>query len=231
MESIVQQGSVSGGALCIASTGEISNENLGKGHQIGIAILRALAFVDDIASLCRDHMDAYQSHQCVVWFSSKKRLLLNALKCLLLCINVKKGDVIPRLKIGDTSLKEVTSAKYLGDIFNSAGNSNDMVEERTKKGKACITNALSVCSEITMGIYTIQTLMLLYRSIFLSVVLYNAQAWSKLSADNINSLQVVQLSYLKRMLHAPTSTSNAITFLETGVLPIEFEIHIVRSTV
>lgn len=203
---------------------------MGKGHQIGVAILRALAFVDDIATLCRNHMDAYQSHQCVVWFSSRKRLLLNALKCLLLCINAKKGDVIPRLKIGETALSVVTSAKYLGDIFNCAGNNNDMIEDRKKKGKACIINALSVCSEVTMGIYTIQTMMLLYRSVFLAVMLYNAQSWSKLSTDNINTLQVVQLSYLKRMLHAPTSTSNAITFLETGVLPIEFEVHIKQLT-
>ena len=230
MNSIVQQGSVSGGALCIASTGEISEQNLGKGCQIGIAILKALAFVDDIATLSRDHVDAYQSHRCVEWFSAKKRLLLNALKCLLLCINVKKKDVIPRLKIDETALKEVNCATYLGDIFNAAGNSNDLIEDRVKKAKACTINALSVCSEVTMGVYTIQTLLLLYQSVFLAVVLYNAQAWSRLSPSNINQLQVVQMSYLKRMMHAPTSTSNTITLLETGVTPIENEIHIKQLT-
>ena len=105
-----------------------------------------------------------------------------------------------------------------------------MIEDRTKKGKACITNALSICNEVTMGVYTIQTLMLLYRSIFLSVVLYNTQAWTKLTPNNINKLQVLQLNFIKRMLHAPTSTSNTITFLETGILPIQFEIHIKKLT-
>ena len=81
-----------------------------------------------------------------------------------------------------------------------------------------------------MGVYTIQTLLLLYQSVFLAVVLYNAQAWSRLSPSNINQLQVVQMSYLKRMMHAPTSTSNTITLLETGVTPIENEIHIKQLT-
>ena len=226
MESIVQQGSVSGSALCVASTSEIAKEDLGVGCQIGAAILKALAYIDDIATLSRDHLNAYVAHKSVEWFSAKKRLLLNALKCVLLCIDTKPGDIIPRLKLGDTVLREVDSAPYLGDQYNKAGNNKDLISERVKKGKACIVNAMSVCAEITMGTYTIHTLILLYRSLFLQVVLSNAQAWSNLTETNIKDLQVVQLRYLKRMLHAPTSTSNPLTFLETGTIPIENEIHI-----
>ena len=225
MSSIVQQGSVSGGALCVASLAEIFEEDLGKGFQIGAAILRALAFVDDIATLNKNHIDVYTSHKCVEWFSAKKRLSLNALKCLLLCINVKPNDVIPRLKIGDIALEIVERAPYLGDMFNAAGTNKDLIEDRVKKGKACIVNAMSLCSEITMGIYTIDTLFLLYNYIFLAIVLYNAQSWSNLTASNLQNLQVIQLRYLKRMLHAPSSTSNPLTFLETGTIPIEKEIH------
>ena len=226
MNSIVQQGSVSGGALCVASTAEICLEELGKGYQIGTAILKALAFVDDIATLNKNHQDTYQSHERVKWFSDKKRLLLNALKCLLLCINLKTSDVVPRLTIGDTPLKVVELAQYLGDIFNATGTNEDLVEDRVKKGKACTICAMSLCAEVTMGIYLIQTLLLLYRSVFLQVVLYNSQAWSNLTSNDVNNLQVVQLKYLKRMLHAPSSTPNTITFLETGTLPIKNEIHV-----
>ena len=84
---------------------------------------------------------------------------------------------------------------------------------------------MSLCGEITMGVYTIDTLLLLYCSVFLAVLLYNSQAWSNLTTSNIHDLQVIQLKYLKRMLHAPSSTSNPLTFLETGTLPIENEIH------
>ena len=224
--SIVQQGSVSGGALCVASLAEVLQEDLGMGYQIGDAILKALAFVDDIATISRDHINAYKAHKSVVWFSSKKRLILNALKCVLLCINIKPHHVIPRLKIDDAAILTAECASYLGDIFNTAGNNKDLIEDRVKKGKACIVSAMSLCGEITMGVYTIDTLLLLYCSVFLAVLLYNSQAWSNLTTSNIHDLQVIQLKYLKRMLHAPSSTSNPLTFLETGTLPIENEIHI-----
>ena len=230
MKSIVQQGSVSGGALCVASTAEISKENLGKGYQIGEAILKVLAFVDDLATLNKSHQDTYQAHDRVKWFSDKKRLLLNALKCLLLCINVKSKDVIPKLMIGETALKVVNKAPYLGDTFNENGDNNDLIADRTKKAKAYTINAMSLCAEITMGIFTIPTLLLLYRSVFIHIVLYNSQAWSNLTTKNIADLQVVQLNYIKRMLHAPRSTSNAVTFMETGTIPIENEIHIKQLT-
>ena len=226
MKSIVQQGSVSGSALCAASTAEIMEEDLGKGCQIGAAILKALAFIDDIATFCNDHENAYIAHSNVEWFSAKKRLLLNALKCVLLCVNTKPHHVIPRLKLGDTALSTVDSAPYLGDIFNEAGDNANLIADRVKKGKACIVNAMSLCSEVTMGTYTIHTLLLLYKSLFLQIVLYNSQSWSNLTESNIHDLQVVQLKYLKRMMHAPSSTSNPLTFLETGNLPVENQIHV-----
>ena len=58
IDSVVQQGSVSGGLLCVASLAEIINENVGIGFQIGQAIIKALAFVDDIATLSHDHTTA-----------------------------------------------------------------------------------------------------------------------------------------------------------------------------
>ena len=42
----------------------------------------------------------------------------------------------------------------------------------------------------------------------------------------MNSLKVKQMKYLKRVFHAPSSTPNAVTLLETGSLPIEQEIHV-----
>lgn len=219
LKPLVQQGSVSGGALCVASLAEVFEEDLGKGIQIGAAILRALAFVDDIATINKDHINTYTSHRSVEWFSEKKRLMLNASKCVLLCINTKPHHVIPRLKIGDALICTVEEAPYLGDIFNKSGSNNDLIDDRVKKGKACIINAMSLCSEITMGVYTISTLLLLYKSVFIQVVLYNAQAWSNLTDSNVRDLQVVQLKYLKRMLHAPLATSNPLTFLETERCP------------
>ena len=94
-----------------------------------------------------------------------------------------------------------------------------------KKGKSCIVSSMALCSDVTMGFHAIETLLLLYNSLFLPVVLYNAQAWTNLTKTDIQLLQRVQLKFLKRTFHAPSSTSNPLTFLETGTLPIQYEIH------
>ena len=56
-------------------------------------------------------------------------------------------------------------------------------------------------------------------------MLFNSQAWCNLSKKDLNTLRIVQLKFLKRIFYAPQSTSNSITFLETGTLPIEYEIN------
>ena len=106
------------------------------------------------------------------------------------------------------------------------GTNVDLIEDRVKKGKCCIVNSMSLCSDVTMGIHAIETLFLLYHSLFIAVVLYNAQAWSNLTKTDLKALQTIQLRFLKRTFHAPSSTSNTLTFLETGILPIRYEIHI-----
>ena len=133
---------------------------------------------------------------------------------------------MPRLKIDGQPIRSVEVSVYLGDQFNSAGTNKHLVDDRTKKGQACIISAMSMCSENTMGVYSIETMLLLYNSLFLPVVLYNSQSWSNLTKKDINTLKVVQLKFLKRMFYAPSSTSNCITYLETGAIPIDYEIHI-----
>ena len=42
----------------------------------------------------------------------------------------------------------------------------------------------------------------------------------------LDKLNVLQMKYLKRILHAPRSTPNVAVCVELGVIPIEYEIHI-----
>ena len=149
---------------------------------------------------------------------------------MIICVNQGAATAIPRLKINNVVLEERQVVTYLGDMFNRKGNNNDMIEDRVKSGKSCIVNSISMCSDVSMGSFAIETLLVLYKGLFLQVVLSNAQAWSNLNNRDKNNLQTIQLKYLKRVFRAPSSTSNCLTFLETGIIPIEHEIHIKQLT-
>ena len=63
----------------------------------------------------------------------------------------------------------------------------------------------------------------LYESIFLSTVLFKCQSWTNLTNitdTHIESLQTLQMKYLKQTMYVPYSTPNKGTLLELGILPV-----------
>ena len=61
---------------------------------------------------------------------------------------------------------------------------------------------------------------------FLPTILFNSQSWTNLTKGDMEKLSATQMKFLKRILHAVSSTSNIVVLMELGVAPIEQEIHI-----
>ena len=223
-----KQGTVLGPILSSASIAECCEEQREGGAMIGSLSIRSLAYVDDLMGMNHTVRDVHQSHKGVVFFSRKKRVDLNEEKCVILPINVTDKDAIPVLYVNGRELDVVAVTKYLGDVFNSKGNNNDLIADRVNKGIACMVSSLALASEITLGAYLIKTLISLYKVIFVQVTTFNSRAWDNLTKLQISKLQTVQLKFLKRILHAPSSTTNCFTFMELGILPIEFNINIAQ---
>ena len=224
VKKVVKQGTVSGPRLCSTSTAECCDEHTTAGVTVGSLAIRSLAFVDDIMDLNENIRDVHTSHRIVCNFTKKKRLQMETTKCPILIVNGRVIDAAPVLLINNEEMPVKEMIKYLGDVFNSKGNYNDLIKDRCDKGKGCITNSIALCDNPIFGVYTIECLLMLHQSMFLGSVLFNSQAWSYLTQQNIDQLTTTQLKFLKRILHAPSSTPNAVTFLELGVLPIKFEI-------
>ena len=134
-------------------------------------------------------------------------------------INYGKGQYI-ELDINGETAENVDAVKYLGDIFNSKGNNNDLTESRVKTGKQKVGGIQAFCKEIGLGNYEIQIMLQVYESIFLSTVLLNCQSWTNLTNIHIKSLQTLQMKYLKQTMCVPYTTPNKGILLELGILPI-----------
>ena len=59
----------------------------------------------------------------------------------------------------------------LEDIFNIEGSYKDLISSRVNKGNACIT----------MGNFTFEILLLLYKTVFIPTVIYNSETWCGLN--------------------------------------------------
>ena len=221
-----KQGTVLGPILSSASVAECCDELVTGGASIGELIIRILAFVDDLLGLNHNHKDVHKSHALIVAFSDKKWMGLNEEKCVVLPVNVPDSMAVPVLLVNGREMDIVEFTKYLGDIFNDKGTNTDLIKDRESKGLKCMISSMALASELTLGIYLIKTLISLYKIMFLPVVTFNSGSWNNITVAEMNKLQVVQLKFLKRILHTPSSTANCITFLELGILPIEFNINI-----
>ena len=140
-------------------------------------------------------------------------------------MNNKSGYPTPALFVEGEEIECVTSSKYLGDMLSANGSNKELILDRIKKAKAAIINILSMSSAMTLGHYHFIVLLLLYRTVFLMSVLFNAQSWTNITKTQFDQLRTIQLKFLKRMIMTPDATPNAFTFLEFGTLPIEYEVH------
>ena len=78
--------------------------------------------------------------------------------------------------------------------------------------------------EVTFGTQQIETMLILYQSIFLPRLICNCESWSNLRTKDYQALQSAQLSYLRSVMDVPGSTPIAALFLELSASPIKFEI-------
>ena len=227
-ETIVKQGTVSGPPMCSTSTAEFVKLNKVRGFSIGDFSISSMVLVDDILNANGAPDDVLTSHENMEEFSEVKRLPVNGKKCFILPINVKDVSCIPCLKHYGTRLEIVNIITYLGNMFNSKGSNKDNIEDRVNKAKGCMVESLSLCSEITLGVFMIPSLLLTHNMIFVPTLLYGAQTWTNLTVEDQRLIKTVQLQFLKRILRVPNSACNSVLFLETGVLPVLYEVHILK---
>ena len=229
-ETIVKQGTVAGPPMCSTSTAEFVAMNKVRGFPIGGTSISSMILVDDVLNANSCPGDVITSHDNMENFSMLKRAPLNGSKCYVLPVNTKHPFTIPCLKHGNLNLDVVEKVLYLGNMFNRKGDNKDKIKDRVQKSKTCMIESFSVCSEITLGIYTIQSLLLAHNMIFIPTMLYGAQTWTNLTVNDERILRTTQLQFLKRTLRVPSSACNSVTILELGVLPVISEIHVLKLT-
>ena len=120
-------------------------------------------------------------------------------------------------------MKQVDVACYLGDHFNRQGNNSDLCEERVTKAKGTIIELCSLCKGINMENKQIESMLLLYKTVFISRLIYNCEAWSNLTPKDYLTLQASQLTYLRNVLEVSKATPIAAMYLELGILPVRYE--------
>ena len=106
----------------------------------------------------------------------------------MLKINPTKTDSQASISKNGETVKSVSCARYLGDHFNVKGDNQKLCAERCSRATGTIIELMAICRDVVFGRKQIEVTLLLYTSVFLPRLLYNCEAWSNLSKNDIKSL-------------------------------------------
>ena len=221
LSNLVKQGTVLGPVLNNCSLDRFSKESFG--YTFGSVGMKPLEFVDDIANPSSSRQTAVLGNKLLENIQHEKRVNFSAEKCELLKINSICND---GLLLNAEVIKSVRKVRYLGDVFSDKGDNSELCKDRHDKIKGTITELFALSKGIKFGTKQIESLLLLYKTVFLPRLIYNCEAWSGLTTKNLKTLKSSQLHCLRKTLEVSKGVPSAALYLELGVLPISFEIEL-----
>ena len=122
----------------------------------------------------------------------------------------------------------VDKAKYLGDWITVNGNNNINIKQRENKGVGAISQVMSILKEISLGYHFFSIGLLLRETYIINSILFNSEVWYNLTKDQVNTLENIDVMYLRKLFEAHSKTSIEAFYIESGKIPIRFIIQIRR---
>ena len=104
---------------------------------------------------------------------------------------------------GDFLMERKESAKYLGDFICTNGTNSKTVEDRKCKGLGAVNKIMSILEETCFGPFFFECAVILRNSLLINGILTNAEAWYGLTKNDIETLESVDLLFLKYYLLVP----------------------------
>jgi hypothetical protein len=98
------------------------------------------------------------------------------------------------------------------------------VQLRRGKGLGIINQIMQILDSTYFGKYYFEVAMVSRTSLFLSSLLLNSEAWVNYSEKDVRILEKCDEILLTKVLDCDSNTSNAVKYLDLGILPIRYEI-------
>ena len=98
------------------------------------------------------------------------------------------------------------------------------VQQRSNKGLGVITQIMNILESTFFGKYFFEVALVLRESLFLSSLLLNTEAWVNYTDKDVRILEQCDEILLTKIMDCGTNSSNAMKYLELGVVPVRFEI-------
>ena len=131
----------------------------------------------------------------------------------------RRGEQIPQ-KMGKMNLDYADRYKYLGLIQNSANNLKDQIKSIKGKVEAAYQTIMALASDSVLQNLELETIWENVEMCIQAIITYSGEVWSPTKTE-MDSINRIMDSTIKRILKVPTSTPREALYIETGLLDPE----------
>ena len=117
-------------------------------------------------------------------------------------------------------MEKVFSDKYLGDILSSNGSNSLNLKERIGKGIGKINEIIGILDTISFGHQYFRILVQLREAMFINSILTNVDIWMGVKESDMNELENLDRSLLRKAFRCPVTTPKEACHLELGLVTI-----------
>ena len=184
-----------------------------------------LAMVDDLLGIAPCNFKSVALNSFINTQIEMKRLKLHTpdadgkTKCHKIHVG-KRNENCPSLQVHGTAMKTVFSDVYLGDEISADGTNTLNIKRRVSKGEGIICQLMTLLEKTSIGKHYFRIALLLRDSIFLNSILTNSEIWYGVSKSDIEQLEALDKTLLRRIFRVPDSTPISGLYLESGSIRI-----------
>ena len=252
LEDIVMQGDVLAPLISSLQVDTFGKECLEEKKHLfyfkGIVPIGPLGMVDDLLTVSECGFKTNLMNQFINFKTGTKRLQFGTSKFIKMHIGRTKSEILCKdLVVGGWKVEVDTDPAtgvcsqsdifqgnqkmtckseqlYLGDLISADGSHTKNVQLRSNKGLGVINQIMQLLEATYYGKYFFEVAIILRESLFLSSMLLNSEAWVNYSQKDVRKMEQCDEILLSKILDCEANTSNAIKYLELGILPIRYEI-------
>ena len=218
-----ETGGKQGGKLMVpmfAKTMDTLSEDLQEEDTLGFLTsqyrIPALLFMDDAMTFAEGREKQQRTLEAVNEFGKKHQIEWGESKCNVMEVGSHRC-IQKEWKMGEKTIKNCDSYKYLGALICQNGKNDQNVEFRIKKAKAAVRAINTGGKNNIMSKIEMDYIIKLHESITISTLLYDAETWP-LNATMSASLDRMELWAWKSMIGLPKTTPTAAVIFCCGAL-------------
>ena len=226
MEIGGRQGSSLTGRLFAKLMDMISEEfqEAGDGFQLSPEFLiSVLLWVDDVITLAEGEDNQELVLQKINDFAIRHKIKWGQSKCNVMRVGRHTSEK-REWKLGDLTIQESSSYKYLGDIISNDGKNSMNLEDRKHKLRAKSILLNSIASSDILRLIETYSLMEFHEKVNIPSLLTNCEAWNLLKGEAVE-LERIEIQTLKHLFDLPIHTPTPAIIFSFGLLYTNQRVH------